>query len=137
MVKVECKDGHKNQISRLKNRGIFSIPNGCKVKTNKAILKDPSAAQILIERNTSLFQSGTFNPPRMDIQPVDTLGLDLEPVGNEINRTKISHPKPTPRTLILGATVTLIFLVIVPWAIIGRVVYKKMSRTNERRTTSL
>ena len=65
----------------------------------------------------------------MDIQPVDTLGLDLEPVGNEINRTKISHPEPTPRTLILGATVTLIFLVIVPWAIIGRVVYKKMSRT--------
>ena len=137
MIQVECRDGHKNHIRRLKDRGVFSIPNGCKVKTSKAIFKNPRAAKILIERNTSLFRNGTLSPPGMGIPLVDTLELSLEPVGDEINRTKISYPKPTPRILILGAAITFILLVIVPWVIIGRVLYKKISGGNERSTTSL
>ena len=63
----------------------------------------------------------------MDMQPVITYELGMEPVGKEIERTETNHPELTPKISIFIDIITFIFLVLVLWMIIGRILCKKMN----------
>ena len=136
-VRVECKEKTQNQIRFLEGRGVFEIPAGCNVQTNKAILQKPDKSNILIERNSSLLQRAPLRPPLLKMDPFEPLDISFAPKTKIKRKPKIKGVSINFSGALIAAGAGIIILFLIPWFFACHFLHKRFSRQVGDRVTYL